>query len=187
MLVSVIRSGFGSATERRSFEARMIFRHQTLVPAGLNVDLMLFDLNFSKSARACNVTSMFWISLERYIVSAFSVVFKPFRKREHPCPSRLPLRAHFHRERDVRVRGSPWNVWFFLSFLHIFCKNFETFDIYELRQTRTAFMVKCVIGHFTVMDGSDAEGDLALIQTFLLYHVNQFILMLSSVFQEQFP
>lgn len=41
MLVSVIRSGFGSATERCSFEARMIFRRQTLVPAGLNVD---FDL-----------------------------------------------------------------------------------------------------------------------------------------------
>ena len=37
------------------------------------------------------------------------------------------------------------------------------------------------------MDGSEAEGDLALIQTFLLYHVNQFILMLTSIFQEQFP
>ena len=43
------------------------------------------------------------------------------------------------------------------------------------------------IGHFTVMDGSEAVGDLALIQTFLLYHVNQFILMLTSIFQEQFP
>ena len=38
MLVSVIRSGFRSPTERRSFEARMIFRHRTLQPAGLNVD-----------------------------------------------------------------------------------------------------------------------------------------------------
>ena len=107
--------------------------------------LIWFDLNFSKSARTCNVTFMFWISLERYVVRAFSVAFKPFGKRDHPCPSRLPLRAHFHRERDVWLRGSPWNVWFFLAFLRIFCKNFETFDIYELRQTHTAFMVKCVI------------------------------------------
>ena len=43
------------------------------------------------------------------------------------------------------------------------------------------------IGHFTVMDGSEAEGDLVLIQTFLLYYVNQVILMLASIFQEQFP
>ena len=43
------------------------------------------------------------------------------------------------------------------------------------------------IGHFTVMDGSEAEGDLVLIQTFLLYHVNQFIVILTSIFQEQFP
>ena len=43
------------------------------------------------------------------------------------------------------------------------------------------------IGHFTVMDGSKAEGDLVLIQTFLLYYVNQVILMLTSIFQEQFP
>ena len=43
------------------------------------------------------------------------------------------------------------------------------------------------IGHFTVMDGSEAEGDLVLIQTFLLYYVNQVILMLTSIFQEQFP
>lgn len=38
MLVSVIRFGFISATERRSFEARMRFRHRTLDTAGLNVD-----------------------------------------------------------------------------------------------------------------------------------------------------
>ena len=42
------------------------------------------------------------------------------------------------------------------------------------------------IGHFTVVDGSEAEGDLVLIQTFLLYYVNQVILMLTSIFQEQF-
>ena len=43
------------------------------------------------------------------------------------------------------------------------------------------------IGHFTVKDGSEADGDLVLIQTFLLYHVNQVILMLTSIFQRQFP
>ena len=36
------------------------------------------------------------------------------------------------------------------------------------------------IGHFKVMDGSEAEGDLVLIQTFLLYYVNQVIVMLNN-------
>ena len=43
------------------------------------------------------------------------------------------------------------------------------------------------IGHFTVVYGSEAEGELVLIQTFLLYYVNQVILMLTSIFQEHFP
>ena len=43
------------------------------------------------------------------------------------------------------------------------------------------------IGHFTVMDGSEADGDLVLIQTSLLYYVNKVILMLTSSFQGQFP
>ena len=43
------------------------------------------------------------------------------------------------------------------------------------------------MGHFTVIDGSEAGGELVLIQTFLLYYVNQVILMLTSIFQEQFP
>ena len=42
------------------------------------------------------------------------------------------------------------------------------------------------IGHFTVMDGSEADGDLVLVQTFLLYYVNQVILILTSIFQGQF-
>ena len=44
-----------------------------------------------------------------------------------------------------------------------------------------------LIGHFTVMDGSEVDGDLVLIQTFMLYYVNQVILMLTSSVQEQFP
>ena len=35
---------------------------------------------------------------------------------------------------------------------------------------------------FFMMDGSEAEGDLVLIQTLLLYYVNQVILMLTSTF-----
>ena len=38
------------------------------------------------------------------------------------------------------------------------------------------------IGHFTVVYGSETEGDLVLIQTFLLYYVNQVILMLTIIF-----
>ena len=37
------------------------------------------------------------------------------------------------------------------------------------------------------MDESESEGDLVLIQTFLIYYVNQVILTLNSIFQEQFP
>ena len=42
------------------------------------------------------------------------------------------------------------------------------------------------IGHFTVIDGSEDDVDLVLIQTFLLYYVNQVRLMLNSIFQGQF-
>ena len=38
-----------------------------------------------------------------------------------------------------------------------------------------------------VMDKSEANGDLVLIQTFLLYYVKQVILMLTSIFLGQFP
>ena len=44
-----------------------------------------------------------------------------------------------------------------------------------------------LIGHFTVTDKSEAGVDLVLIQTFVLYYVNQVIFMLTSVFQGQFP
>ena len=38
MLVSVIRSGFRDTQDRRRFEARMIFKHNTLHPGRLNTD-----------------------------------------------------------------------------------------------------------------------------------------------------
>ena len=37
------------------------------------------------------------------------------------------------------------------------------------------------------MDESESEGDLVLIQTFLIYYVNRVILTLNSIFQEKFP
>ena len=43
-----------------------------------------------------------------------------------------------------------------------------------------------LLGLFTVMYGTEAGVDLVLIQTFLLYYVNQVILMLTSIFQGQF-
>ena len=39
----------------------------------------------------------------------------------------------------------------------------------------------------TVMDGSEAGVDLVLIQTLLLYYVNHVILLLTSIFEGQFP
>ena len=38
MLVSAIRSGFQSTLDRRRFEAKLIFKHRTLHPGGLNTD-----------------------------------------------------------------------------------------------------------------------------------------------------
>ena len=50
MLVSFSHSSFRDATDRRSFEARMISRHRTLHPGGLNV-----DFSFILSQRALHV------------------------------------------------------------------------------------------------------------------------------------
>ena len=58
MLVSVNRSSFRDATDRRSFEARIIFRHRTLHPGGFNAD---FGFINKKSARASNVASFVFI------------------------------------------------------------------------------------------------------------------------------
>ena len=60
--------------------------------------------------------------------------------------------------------------------LHGRCKIILPWEKFDLK-----------IGHFTVVYGSEAQVDLVLIQTFLLYYVNQVILMLTSIFQEQFP
>ena len=59
-------------------------------------------------------------------------------------------------------------------------------EVFAKRGTR-GLLGLLAIGHFIVVDGSEAEADLVLIQTFLLYYVNQVILMLTSIFKEQFP
>ena len=43
---------------------------------------------------------------------------------------------------------------------------------FEARFKSATTLMHQSIGHFTVMDGSEAKGDLVLIQTFLLYYVN---------------
>ena len=68
--------------------------------------------------------------------------------------------------------------------------TFNLAHIYEKRREDYVAKVRITfqtIGHFTVMDGSEAGVDLVLLQTFLLYYVNQVILMLTSIFQGQFP
>ena len=45
MLLSVVPSSFRDATDKRSFEAMMIFRHRTLHPGGLNVDFDLYKVS----------------------------------------------------------------------------------------------------------------------------------------------
>ena len=57
-------------------------------------------------------------------------------------------------------------------------------DRSRLRRSQSAASRR--IGHFTVMDESEANGALVLIQTFLLYYVNQVILMLTSIFKDNF-
>ena len=42
------------------------------------------------------------------------------------------------------------------------------------------------IGHLAFMDGREIGVDLVLVQTFLLFNVNQ-VIMLTSIFQGQFP
>ena len=52
MLVSIIRSGFQSALDRRRFEAKVIFQHQTLHPGDLNTDFNFIEnLTWSLHAR----------------------------------------------------------------------------------------------------------------------------------------
>ena len=62
MLVSVSRSGFRDATDRRSFEARMIFRHRTLPTPWWPQSGFWFHI---KSAHAVNVAIFVFIGTLR--------------------------------------------------------------------------------------------------------------------------
>ena len=84
---------------------------------------------------------------------------------------------------------------FFQKNIHTLSYNDTRFFVFPLSNSENHEYMKyfwniycfVTIGYFTVMDGSEADGDLVLIQTFLLYYENQFILMLTSIFQGQFP
>ena len=43
-----------------------------------------------------------------------------------------------------------------------------------------------LIAHFTVTGGNEAGVDLVLIQPFLLFYVNHFVLILSGIFKAKF-
>ena len=64
--------GFRDTTDRPSSEARMIFRHRTLHPGGLNVDF------HTKSARAVNVAMfvcfVFYLNATKHIFSFFQSI-----------------------------------------------------------------------------------------------------------------
>ena len=72
----------------------------------------------------------------------------------------------------------------FCGNIQFYSKNLEISRVDSLKAT---IVPSRVIGHFTVVYGSEAEGDLVLIQTLVLCYVNQVILMLTSIFQEQLP
>ena len=61
ILVSVVRSGFRNATDRRSFEARMIFIHRTLPTPWWSQCGLWFHIHI-KSAPAVNVAIFVFIS-----------------------------------------------------------------------------------------------------------------------------
>ena len=74
-----------------------------------------------------------------------------------------------------------------INFLLFFCFWVWKSMLMTLEQMKNKNFLRQRIGHFTVMDGSEVDSDVVLIQTFRLYYVNQVILMLTSSFQEQFP
>ena len=83
----------------------------------------------------------------------------------------------------LKTASMPIKFRYFNLVLHGICKLCKNNGLHILvRYYKTS-----LIGHFTVMDGSEAGVDLVLIQSFLLYYVNQVILMLTSIFQGQFP
>ena len=55
------------------------------------------------------------------------------------------------------------------------------------RYQRAILLVLLERKALTVVDGREAGVDVVLVQTFLFYFVNQVILMLTCIFQGQFP
>ena len=81
ILVSVIRSTFRDATDRRSFEARMIFRHCNAHPGGFNVDPACVDFIKKKKVSVRLKRCEFCLVT---LHAQHLVAFKPLTKREYP-------------------------------------------------------------------------------------------------------
>ena len=77
--ITVIRSGFRDATDRRTFEARMIFKHRSLHPGGLKL-WTLVSYKVSVRCKRCDLCFYLNVTLHAH----FSVAFKPLMKREYP-------------------------------------------------------------------------------------------------------
>ena len=67
MLVSVTHSGLRDARDRRSYEARMIFRHHTLHPGGLNVNFT--SSKVSARCKRCDFCFYWNVTLHRLFFS----------------------------------------------------------------------------------------------------------------------
>ena len=64
----------------------------------------------------------------------------------------------------------------------------KSFDLkFNPLSLKTINLLLAKIGYFTVIVGSEAVVDLVLIHGSLLCYINQVILMVTSIFQGQFP
>ena len=76
MLVSVIRSSFRDAADRRSFEARIIFKHCTLHPGGFNADFGFIKSQRALPTRVCSVPTLRVRYLARAVFSCFQTSYE---------------------------------------------------------------------------------------------------------------
>ena len=65
-------------------------------------------------------------------------------------------------------------------------RNFNTLKLFGNKTKLRMLESRNWIAHFTVTVGNEAGVDLVLIQPFFLYHVNQVVVMLTSVFKQNF-
>ena len=74
------------------------------------------------------------------------------------------------------------------EYYHYMRVDKKSFDLnFNPLSLKTIHLLLAKIGYFTVIVGSEAGVELVLIHTSLLCYTNQVILMLTSIFQGQFP